>query len=318
VVSVGIVIRELCRLDGSCPRPGQCFAAGTLVATADGLRGIESIRKGERVWARDLDTGALELKPVTATFVRADAPIIDVELLAGAFLSERLSVTPGHRFWIEDGGWTPAASLASAPVGSFDSPVSASALSSRGDITTVYNLEVEDFHSYFVGRAGALVHNGDDGDGQDPDDCDAPTDDEAAAADANEKRMAARAAARERQRGGPAGKRDADAAKVHAFWSGRGAMDAAQSWARANGGVTLEMTGRGREALRLTENQEWEMARPIWIQQSRRYAKEASGEVHIFATKEALAREDSILNEVELPALRRNPKVTNIVVHTLP
>lgn len=159
---------ELCRLDGSCSRPGQCFAAGTLVAAADGLRAIETIRRGERVWARDVETGAVDLKPVTATFVRPDTPVIELELRSGAFLSERLSVTPGHRFWIEGSGWKQATSLATAPVGSFASTLSASALSTQAESTTVYNLEVEGFHSYFVGRAGALVHNGDD---DDPDGC---------------------------------------------------------------------------------------------------------------------------------------------------
>ncbi len=176
---------ELCRLDGTCTRPGQCFAAGTLVSTADGLRGIETIRTGERVWARDVETGALELKAVTATFVRLHTPIIELELRAGALLSERLSVTPGHRFWIEGGGWTQAASLAAAPVGSFGSPVSASALSTGHEVTTVYNLEVEDFHSYFVGQAGALVHNGDDddeADGPDPNDCNETADGDEAGA----------------------------------------------------------------------------------------------------------------------------------------
>lgn len=170
---------ELCRIDGSCGVPGQCFAAGTLVSTAEGLRGIETIRRGDRVWAQDVETGALELKPVTATFVRPDTAIIDVELRSGAYPSERLSVTPGHRFWIEGSGWTQAASLATAPVGSLADPLSASALSTRGEVTTVYNLEVEDFHDYFVGQAGALVHNGDDddeGDGPDPDDCNSPRD----------------------------------------------------------------------------------------------------------------------------------------------
>lgn len=193
---------ELCRLNGSCPRPGQCFAAGTLVATADGLRAIESIRQGERVWSRDVATGAVDLKPVTATFVRPDTPVIELELRSGPFLSERVSVTPGHRFWIEGSGWRRAASLATAPVGSIESPVSASALSTRGDATTVYNLEVEDFHSYFVGQTHALVHNGDgdDGEAEDPDDCDVDADAEAEAAAAKQKRMAEKAAERERQR----------------------------------------------------------------------------------------------------------------------
>jgi len=50
----------------------QCFAAGTLVATAFGDRAIESIRRGDLVWSRHEKTGAMELKPVVQTFVTPD------------------------------------------------------------------------------------------------------------------------------------------------------------------------------------------------------------------------------------------------------
>jgi hypothetical protein len=150
---------ELCRLDGDCPDDDNCFAAGTLVAAAEGLRAIESIRVGELVWSRDVETGAVALKEVTETFVRAATPVIDLELRSGLFGSERISVTASHRFWIEGQGWERASSLAAAPVGSLLSPGSATALSTLDEATTVYNLEVEDFHSYFVGQSRALVHN---------------------------------------------------------------------------------------------------------------------------------------------------------------
>jgi RHS repeat-associated protein len=113
------------------------------------------------------------------------------------------------------------------------------------------------------------------------------------------------------------GKDDKD--KPHALWSGEGSMQAAQQWAEKNGGVTLEMTARGDRAARHAKGlDDWEMSRPVWAKESRRYAKEASGEVHVFVTAAARTNPNSVLNSVELPTLARNPKVTNIVFHDVP
>jgi hypothetical protein len=161
---------ELCRLNGTCGRPdGSCFAAGTPVATATGLRPIESIRPGDWVWAADVTTGEVALKRVVNTFERDAAEIIAVELGGATGSSERLSVTPTHRFWIEGQGWTPAGALHAVNAWTPQGLLPVTALSSAGESARVYNLEVEEFHNYFVGEHGALVHNGDDDD--DPDDC---------------------------------------------------------------------------------------------------------------------------------------------------
>ncbi len=107
-----------------------------------------------------------------------------------------------------------------------------------------------------------------------------------------------------------------DEDKPHALWSGEGSMQAAQEWAEKNGGVTLEMTARGDRAARHAKGlDDWEMARPVWAKESRRYAKEASGDVHVFVTAAARNNPNSVLNSVELPTLARNPKVTNIIFH---
>jgi RHS repeat-associated protein len=102
----------------------------------------------------------------------------------------------------------------------------------------------------------------------------------------------------------------------HVFWSGGNpAMEAAANWAEAHGAVTLEMTSRGENAARFAENLAWEEARPIWAKQSKMFAKQAAGEVHIFVTPSALANPGSVLNSIELPLLKSNPNVTNIVFH---
>jgi Flp pilus assembly pilin Flp len=166
---------------------GFCFAKGTPVAAEGGDRPIESILVGDRVWARDAESGRVALRPVTTKFVTPGMPTIDLELFAGSH-SELVTVTPGHRFWVEGRGWTPAEDLEASPLASLQDslwaiPLSgvpppqegrlgttllttgpsgslwATPLSSRSTTTTVYNLEVDGFHTYFVGHLHALVHN---------------------------------------------------------------------------------------------------------------------------------------------------------------
>jgi Flp pilus assembly pilin Flp len=141
----------------------QCFAAGTPVATEAGLRPIESIAVGERVWARNELTGEDALAEVVQRFVTPDSPVIGVDIPLGLVRHELLRVTENHRFYVPDRGWVAARELdgsllvSIAPRG--PPLASASAVESWGERTTVYNLEVEALHTYFVGEARVLVHN---------------------------------------------------------------------------------------------------------------------------------------------------------------
>lgn len=148
-------------LPGWCVKPNYCFAAGTLVETESGDRPIEGIAVGERVWARDVTTGAVALRTVLNTYRTADVPVVDLELRSGFATRERIAVTPGHLFWVEGAGWLPAESLSEQSLWSTEAPVTANVGSVSAAPTTVYNLEVAEFHSYFVGHAHVLVHNGD-------------------------------------------------------------------------------------------------------------------------------------------------------------
>ncbi|MEV4539032.1 Ig-like domain-containing protein [Asanoa sp. NPDC049518] len=97
------------------------------------------------------------------------------------------------------------------------------------------------------------------------------------------------------------------------FWSGPGSKAAAQSFARSTGRTTLDMTPgggwlnsmSGRMARNLTDAQ----ATKVWGATSKRFAEQASGEVNTF-TRGFYA--DSIWQKIELPALNKNPLVTNI------
>jgi Flp pilus assembly pilin Flp len=144
---------------GVCTWPGQCFAAGTLVHTEDGDRPIESIGLGERVWSRNETTGLVGLHTVTRLLVTRERYVIDLKLGHDALQSETITVTPNHPFWVEGRGWTAAEELATDAAWSPEGPLSASSTYGRTDPITVYNLEVEGDHTYFIGRSHALVHN---------------------------------------------------------------------------------------------------------------------------------------------------------------
>ena len=124
-----------------------CFPAGTPVAVEGGYKNIEELQVGELVWSWHEETGDLALKPVLQTLVRvADAL---VELQVGA---DTVQATPEHPFWA-NGGWTDAGNLVKGdellrsdgltmPVGQVRHRTA--------QVTTVYNVEVADWHTYLV------------------------------------------------------------------------------------------------------------------------------------------------------------------------
>jgi len=156
-------------IPGWCVKPNYCFAAGTPVQTEHGDRAIERIVVGDRVWARDVGSGAIALRPVVNTYRTARVPVVDLELSTRFMASEHLSVTRSHLFWVEGPGWVRAEALGAQPLWSTEQSTQArltTSLIESPEPTTVYNLEVSDFHSYFVGHSHVLVHNGNpNGDG---------------------------------------------------------------------------------------------------------------------------------------------------------
>lgn len=133
-----------------------CFPAGTPVAVADGFKNIEDIGAGELVWSWHEETGDLALKPVTQT-LRREADAL-VELQIGA---DTVRATPEHPFWA-DGAWKMAGEL---EVGDElrrsdgqTMPVRA-VTHHTAEPTSVFNLEVADWHTYLVSWWMFVVHN---------------------------------------------------------------------------------------------------------------------------------------------------------------
>jgi hypothetical protein len=135
-------------------RRRSCFGAGTPVWTESGQVDIETIQVGDRVLAQEIGTGELAYKPVLATTIRPAKPLVRLQIG-----DETINATSGHRFWISGEGWTKARDLkprslvhtvrGSVPVESVET----------GTTEETYNLVVDGFHDYFVGRAGFLVQD---------------------------------------------------------------------------------------------------------------------------------------------------------------
>ena len=135
-----------------------CFVAGTLVTTEDGFKPIEEIEVGDKVLSEDETTGEVAVKTVTETYINETDELIHI-----CVNGETISATTTHPFYVDKLGWTLARSLRAGDV----------LVLSNGELVTVewvqheilespikvYNFEVQDFHTYFVGECGVLVHN---------------------------------------------------------------------------------------------------------------------------------------------------------------
>ena len=135
-----------------------CFVAGTLVTTEDGQKPIEEIEVGDKVLSEDETTGEVAVKTVTETYINETDELIHIGVNG-----ETISATPTYPFYVDKLGWTLARSLRAGDV----------LVLSNGELVTVewvqheilespikvYNFEVQDFHTYFVGECGVLVHN---------------------------------------------------------------------------------------------------------------------------------------------------------------
>jgi hypothetical protein len=69
--------------------------------------------------------------------------------------------TPSHRIWVVDHGWISAGSLQIGEKLLLQNQrhITISGLDVRHRETIVYNFEVADLHSYYVGKDSILVHN---------------------------------------------------------------------------------------------------------------------------------------------------------------
>jgi hypothetical protein len=133
----------------------SCFGKGTPVHTIDGTRAIEDLKVGDRVLAQDTKTGALGFEPVVAVYHNSPAQtrIISLE-------GEVIVTTGIHRFWKAGTGWTMARDLKPGDrIRARDGYAKVLALTDDPQIQPVFNLEVAETKTFFVGERGVLAHD---------------------------------------------------------------------------------------------------------------------------------------------------------------
>ncbi|MFF3126912.1 RICIN domain-containing protein [Streptomyces sp. NPDC057908] len=140
------------------------FPGDTQVLMADGShKPIRDVRVGEVVLATDPASGQSAAQPVTDTFRHDTTRLVDISVRGGLLTS-----TAGHRFYVEERGWTLVSNLRvgdrlRTPDGSLHR---VDALHDRAGLapSEVHDLTVGGFHSFYVATGGdrprdVLVHN---------------------------------------------------------------------------------------------------------------------------------------------------------------
>ena len=136
----------------------SCFVAGTLVMAVAGMVAIEKIKSGDKVISTDPETMETSLKTVLETYIREVTTLVHLTVNG-----EEIITTIDHPFYVKNQGFIKAGELIvgdelldvngnvllveNFDVGLTDKPVK------------VYNFQVEDFHTYYVGENNILVHN---------------------------------------------------------------------------------------------------------------------------------------------------------------
>ncbi len=138
----------------------QCFTGETLVSTEKGETRIDEIKPGDMVWSYDTEKGERVLKKVTKVKESETDVIVHVKTSDG----KDINTTMFHPFMTEKEGrreWKAASNLQKGDNLITETGESVCVEEVRveklAERVTVYNLEVEDLHVYYV--AGVLVHN---------------------------------------------------------------------------------------------------------------------------------------------------------------
>ena len=137
-----------------------CFAKGTPVSTPEGFKAIDQLRIGDMVQSKNEFTGEMQSKPVSNLFLTKGKQLYALTTLNSNGLKETVEVTDNHPYWVE-GEWIESAKLKPGMVliDEAGRNVEVLELHKLGRTEDTYNIEVADFHTYFVGESKVLVHN---------------------------------------------------------------------------------------------------------------------------------------------------------------
>jgi hypothetical protein len=134
------------------------FVSGTPILTKEGRKSAEDIVAGVSVWATDPTTHKSGYHTVTRVSLNSTDHLM--QLLTDS--REKIEATPDSLFWVNTKGWIEAKSLFPGEQllqkdGTFAHVFNV--IPVRAPATKVYSIEVEGFHTFYVGKTGLLVHN---------------------------------------------------------------------------------------------------------------------------------------------------------------
>ncbi|WP_233431769.1 Hint domain-containing protein [Leptospira santarosai] len=136
-----------------------CFVSGTLVLTGTGLKAIDRVKIGDEVLAFNPETKDQSLKSVVRLFKNENAELLKIKFGEG----EEVRTTAGHRFFTENRGFVLACELSTKDIllDKAGERISIHSIvkETHKEKIPVFNFEVEDYHTYYVGEACILVHN---------------------------------------------------------------------------------------------------------------------------------------------------------------
>ncbi|UBH21469.1 AHH domain-containing protein [Macrococcus armenti] len=134
----------------------NCFVAGTLIQTKFGLKPIETIQVRDEVLSRCMETGRVTYKKVTDIFHKQTDVITTITLVSG----ETIKSTPQHLYYTTNRGFIVAEVLTDGDTLLCQNQlIRIRKIETKEKTTAVYNFEVEDYHTYFVGNVSVLLHN---------------------------------------------------------------------------------------------------------------------------------------------------------------
>ena len=130
------------------------LARGTWVWTRQGQRAVETVQPGDYVLSQDPRTGELAHKVVMAVASPRQMTVSKVELN-----NTELHCAAGHVVWVTGAGWQRVSKL--LPGQSLHGATTEARIEHVDTAFSInsYDLVVDGFHTFFVGKQGLLVHD---------------------------------------------------------------------------------------------------------------------------------------------------------------
>jgi hypothetical protein len=169
--AAGRQFKDFSKIGKQFPMLPMCFVKGTPILMANGMvKNVEDIERGDKVLSRNAETGETGGQYVLQSWSKQSPRTLSLSFADGS----TIGTTEDHPFFLEGKGWTAAGQLAignaivtrAGP--SLNSKDSASSsivgISRKETPTIVYNFEVNNWHTYFVGNSkdnAKWVHNND-------------------------------------------------------------------------------------------------------------------------------------------------------------